>query len=186
MKKYIYIIVAFFALSSVSSVFSQIKGSVEEQNLLSNNTVTPQINIYVQQNIPFIPKLSWTGFSVNTQYWNEALVGLAYAPIKEVEIYASVGLEKDNKPFRYSWGFWAGKYNVSLFSVYEQGGSGYWYKDILIYNPKPFIGVGVHTQRGKGIGPRMELNFVGKFKVWGTYLIDDDKKSGFIGAKISF
>ncbi len=175
-------VLAFFAI--ISSSFSQVSGNVESQNLISDGKVTPQINVYVQES--FVPKLAWTSFTVVSKGWSESLVGISYSPIKEISFSVSAGLETNNQPFRYSWSVWAGKYNISIFSVHEKGGSGYWFKNTAMYTFSSYLSAGVHWQRFKGAGPRIEATLFNKVRFWGTYLVGEEKKFGFVGVKLLF
>jgi len=178
----IFSIVIFFLFTF--SVSAQVKGSIESQNLIKEGMVSPQINIYLQSEIKSVDDFSWTVWGLISKKWAESYIGLIYSPSKGVEVSLSYGLETNDPGQRLGWSFWMSKSNLSLTSIFEQGGSGYWFKHTLLYSLGKF-NLGGHYQRGRGAGPRVEFNF-SNFQVWGSYLLDKDKNNSYLGLKLKF
>lgn len=174
------LIIAILLLVSLPTM-SQVHGTFESENLISKTgTITPQINIYLRENIS--GPISWTGWALISKGWSEAYIGLAYAPINEVEFSLSYGLESVDPSSRLGWSLWIGKYDFSLLSVFEQGGSGYWFRHIAKYTDGP-VSYGFFWNRFSGYGPYVETTVLKKFTLWISYTSNE---KFCVGCKLLF
>lgn len=174
-------VAALVAVTAVSAQAQQTSGYVESFNTVSEAETTPQLNVYVHG--PLKGKLGWSLWTLTSEGWSEGYVGLTYAPAKWVEVSSSIGLETDDNPLRTGHSVWLGKGRVSLLSLHEYGGSGYWYRYLGTFQATKTVAVGVNTQRFIGTGPYAQVS-IGKVILWGTYAIGDGR--GVVGARFNF
>ena len=72
------------------------------------------------------------------------------------EVFA--GGEEAARPERVGSYVWLGKAKLSALGVFEDGGSGFWYKVETNYQACKAVGVGTLSERFKGSGPKVELS----------------------------
>lgn len=160
----------------------QTSGYVEEENILRGSANEPWVNVYAKGALR--EKVGWTVWAQTSKGWSEALAGLTFAPTSFLEVSAIAGIETDEKPFRYSGTAWLGKGRFSFLTIQETGGSGYWQKNMGVFQIKKPIAVGVYQQTFVGTGPYAEIKFGSRFSVWGTRAVDSS--AGIITARFSF
>jgi len=168
-------------LTVVTAQAQQASGYVESFNTVSEEGVTPQLNVYVHG--PLKGKLGWSAWTLTSEEWSEGYAGLTYAPAEWVEVSASLGLETADNPLRGGGSVWLGSGRWSLLSLHEHGGSGYWYRYLGTFQMTKTVAVGVNSQRFIGTGPYVQVS-VGKVALWGTYAIGDGR--GVAGVRFNF
>lgn len=169
-------------MTAVSAQAQQTAGYVESYNTVSGAETTPQFNVYVHG--PLKGKLGWSLWTLTSKPYSEAYAGLTFAPAKWIEVSsASLGLESADNPLREGASVWLGKGRLSLLSIQEYGGSGYWYRYLGTFQVTKTVAVGVNSTRFLGTGPYAEKKF-GKVAFWGTYAIGDGR--GVAGIRFNF
>lgn len=97
----------------------------------------------------------------------------------------AAGWETSSNEVRKAAYVWAGKDKWSVYAIGETGGSGPWYRAIGGYQATQNLKVSVMTQRGLGVGPRVDLS-IKPFAVWGAVLMNAGHSTTFIGVQIPF
>lgn len=117
---------------------------------------------------------SW---SLVSETWSESIVGAVYTPKPWVEFDLGVGVETADRPLRGMALVWVGNNHGSFYTVYENGGSGYWYLAEGNIPVTSNLGVGVRAQRFVGIGPRFQITKK-NIMFWVVPVSWDTEKSG--------
>ncbi len=129
---------------------------VEERTYIANGVITPRINGLFTK--PAAEKLgSFVWFQVQQGY-SQAYAGLTYAPKSWIQVAIGPGLEEDRHPMRVGSYVWMGKGKVSTLAVFEDGGSGFWWKSESNYQITSRFGLGHWYEHGKGAGPKLEFS----------------------------
>ncbi len=169
------------AVTSVTAQAQQASGFIESWNTVSEAGVTPQLNVYVHG--PLKGDVGWSAWTLTSEGWSEAYAGLTYAPAKWIEVSASLGLETDDNPLREGVSVWLGGGRWALLSIHENGGSGYWFRNLGTFQVTKTFAVGLENRRFFGTGPYAEKKF-GKVSLWGAYAVNGD--AGVIGVRFNF
>lgn len=173
--------VVFVAIVASSAQAQQVEGFIESWNTVSEAGTNPQLNVLVEG--PLKGRLGWQSWTLTSGSWSEALVGLKFAPVKGVEVSGSLGLETHENSFRQGASVLLERGRVSLLSIHENGGSGYWYRYLGKYKVTDTFVIGVDSIRFAGTGPYLEYNFE-KVILWTKYAIDTDK--GIVAVRFKF
>ena len=154
---------AFLALFLAGSAFGQ--NWVEERTYFSGNGATPRIDGLLTRPVKGgLGSFAW--FQVQQGY-GQAYAGATYSPKPWVQFALGGGLEEDKHPARIGSYVWAGKGRVSGLGVFEDGGSGFWYKVETNCQVTAGLGLGTLTEANNGTGPKLELALPHTpFKLW--------------------
>ncbi len=138
---------------------------VEERTYFSGGNATPRIDGLLTK--PVKGSLgSFVWFQVQQGY-SQAYAGATYSPQPWVQLALGGGLEEDKHPARIGSYVWVGKGRVSGLAVFEDGGSGFWYKVETNCQVTAKLGLGTLTEAAKGTGPKLELALPHTpFKLW--------------------
>lgn len=101
-------------------------------------------------------------------------------------VSASIGRESGFAELRKAGSIWVGKGSLSALSIYEKGGSGYWYKHLAtakIY--KDNVAVGVFSKRFFGTGPYLQVK-AGNLTLWGTVVQNKGLIQELFGLKFTY
>jgi len=176
------IVVFVLIIATSAQAQGKTSGWIEFEGVVESETgTTPQINVYAHG--PLKGSIGWTLYMQAGQEWGEGLVGLTFAPTAWLEVSGSLGLENFNKPLREGASIWVGKGKLSFLSLQEDGGSGYWQKNVGKYQLTPTFAIGGLQQTFIGFGPYVEKMF-GRLAFWGAYAVTDNK--GLITAQFNF
>ena len=175
-------------LISFTNLFSQSTHfSVESQNVIINNGTKflPIIDVYGSHS--FNDKLAMFGWIRMDQNWSESYTGLTYSPLSWIHLSAGLGIETNENPLRLGTSvLLTNKKGFALF-IYENGGSGYWYRGILNCKFNKYIGAGLMSQKGLGTGVRTEINVTKNLQLWLAGLWNGNNTfNGFISVKAHF
>lgn len=128
------------------------------------------------------------GFSMTGENYAEAYVGLGYSPKPWLQVGASIGLETADSPWRVAASLWAGKGPLSFLSIYENGGSGYWYNIKATLQVRNWLTIGGMAKRFSGVGPFIQASIPStplKVYLVPAYDFEDDKQKTSIGICLS-
>ncbi|MCL5009042.1 MAG: hypothetical protein M1400_01730 [Patescibacteria group bacterium] len=144
---------AVLALLLAAPAFGQ--NWVEERTYFSSGVATPRIDGLLTR--PVKGNLgSFVWFQMQQGY-GQAYAGATYNPKPWVQFALGGGLEEDKHPARIGSYVWVGKGRVSGLAVFEDGGSGFWYKVETNCQVTARLGLGTLTEAAKGTGPKLEL-----------------------------
>ena len=169
----------------VFATLASAQGWVEERTYVSGVVATPQIDGLFNQSIKGgVGSFEW--FQVSKGY-SQAYAGATYSPKSWFQIALGGGLEQAKSPARLGSYVWLGKGKASGLFIFENGGSGKWYKTESNYQLLSKLGFGTYSERFKGIGPKLELKVPHTpFKVWLAPLVKSGKVETVIGVRYSF
>jgi hypothetical protein len=184
------IIIMTFGLVLASSHVLAAQSWVEERNYLSQ-----QVSIYRVDGLLMgkvkgsVGDFAW--FQTDRTY-SEAYAGPSITLKKWLVIGAGVGAEENTHPGRLGSFLWTGNNRITMVAVYENGGSGYWYK--VEGNCRTFsrLGVGLLSERFHGTGPRFEAGVsrldtpLSRVRLWIAPLVDSGKVQSVFGVRMSF
>ncbi len=109
--------------------------------------------------------------------WAEGYVGTVVTPKPWMALSWGAGIEQDRAPYRLGGTLWLGNSWVSSITFLEYGGSGLWYKSVLLLQPAKPLKTGVMIERGAGVGPRLDMQLGNSpFGLWVSYLPYDPEK----------
>lgn len=159
MKAYFAIVVILGVIIGANS--ARALSIVLEDKVVEGNSVLT-LTIFTVQSLKLnkIP-VSVSAFSLISEEYAEGYGGLAYSPKPWVEVGASVGMETADSPWRIAGSVWMGKEPVSLLAIYENGGSGYWYKVTATVAARKWLTVGLLAKRFGGVGPIVQISIPG-------------------------
>ncbi|MDO8524327.1 MAG: hypothetical protein Q7R99_01715 [bacterium] len=129
--------------------------SIGLENRIIENAVTNHFSLY--ESYDLAKNVQLFGFSTTSESYCEGYAGVGYLAKSWLQISAGLGLETNPNPWRITASLWTGKGPASLLAIYENGGSGYWYKILATYSLGKYVAVGVHTKRFMGIGPYLQV-----------------------------
>jgi hypothetical protein len=119
--------------------------------------------------------------------YGQAYAGITYSPKTFVQLALGAGLEQDARPARVGSYVWLGKGKSSVLGVFEDGGSGFFYKVEANYQAVSRFGVGILSDRFRGHGPKAEFLVPHTpVKVWLASLWKDGSVSPLLGIRWSF
>ncbi|MDI6734542.1 MAG: hypothetical protein QMD50_03615 [Patescibacteria group bacterium] len=180
--KNLFLILALVVIFSCP-VLAQVTGYVENQLTFVGSEVTSNIDLYLSGSI--VGKLGWSAWSLSGQYWSEAYVGSTFSPTPWSQLGVFYGVESANPAGRYATSLWFGIDEVSFLYIYEDGGSGSWYRAVGNFNLLNEFGLGFVGQRCLGNGPRVQIN-AGKFVGWATTLQKNGTSTELVGIRYTF
>ena len=183
------LIAAFVAISQARANAQTIR--VESQNRIIVSTeggdekepgdYKPGISIYARKAIkgPF----TGTAFFTVSQGYAVGYTGIAYAPIPEVEIEQSIGIETAAEPPRLQNSLFFAVGKLTGLGILEYGTQtradwweNRWFTTRLAYQVHPKVSFGAMWQRFEGYGPRVDIAGSHGFKLWFAGLYDRDTK----------
>ena len=175
------LVVALVAMTAVTASAQGASGSIESWNTVSEGSVTPQLNISISG--PLKGDFGWMVWTLNSEAWSEGYAGLTYAPAEWIEVSSGIGLETDDNPFRMGHSVFLEKDRWSFLSIFEHGGSGYWYRNVAKFQVTERFAVGVEKRRFFGTGFHADLS-VGRISLWGTQAFTANER--VIGVRFKF
>ena len=91
-------------------------------------------------------------FLQDSRGWSQFYAGPTWAPCDEVQIGVGLGLETDSHEVRKGGFVWVGESRLSLLSLFEDGGSGFWQYHRLEYRLGGDWSAGMMDRTGYGKG----------------------------------
>ncbi len=157
---------------------------VEERTYVAGGVATPRINGLLTRPVKGVLG-SFVWFQVQESY-SQAYAGATYSPKPWMQLALGAGLEEDKHPARIGSYVWAGKGPVSGLAVFEDGGSGFWWKAEANYQAKPRLGVGMLSEVYKGTGLKLEFSVPHtRLKLWFAPLWKDGAVRPLVGVRWS-
>lgn len=129
---------------------------VEERTYVAGGMATPRIDGLLAT--PIKSQMGGFIWFQVQQGYSQAYGGLTYAPKSWLQVALGGGLEQDKHPARIGSYVWMGKAKISGLAVFEDGGSGFWYKVESNYQATPKLGIGMLSERYHGSGPKIEFS----------------------------
>jgi hypothetical protein len=128
---------------------------IEERNYVQAGNVTCRIDGLLNGRIK--PPFGWFAWGQSDKNYSESYAGMSYQPNVWLQVAVGGGVEENQHPVRVGSYVWFGRRGFSSIAVFEDGGSGFWYKVEANYNPRKRFGVGALSERFHGTGPRFEV-----------------------------
>ena len=180
MRLVAYVIVGLVFLAKLA--FSQ--NWVEEQTYVSGGVATPRIDgLFTRPVKGGLGSFVW--FQVQQSY-SQTYGGATYSPKPYVQLALGAGIESDKHPARVGSYVWLGKGAVSGLGVFEDGGSGFWYKVETNFQAAHRLGIGTYSDRLRGHGPKLEFLVPHTvLKVWLAPLVNDGSVRPLMGLRWS-
>lgn len=116
-----------------------------------------RVNLYVRKAIqgPFTA----TAFATVAEGYAVGYTGIAYAPVPEVELEQSIGVETASTHPRFESSLFAATGPLTALSIFEYGdGTESWWTARIVYKVHPHVSLAAMWQRYDGYGPRLILN----------------------------
>jgi hypothetical protein len=163
---------------------------VEERNYLSQHVLIYRVDGLLAGKVKG-PIGDFVWFQTDRSY-SEAYAGPSLTLKKWLVIAAGVGAEQSKHPGRLGSFIWAGNDRMTMVAVYENGGSGYWYKVEGNLRTNSHLGVGFLSERFHGTGPRVECGMsrsgsaLSRVRLWVAPLADGGKIQTAFGIRMSF
>lgn len=155
---------------------------VEERTYVHEGTATPRIDGLMTR--PIKGELGGFVWFQVQQGYSQAYGGATYSPKPWVQLALGGGLEQDKHPARLGSYVWLGKAKLSALGVFEDGGSGFWYKVETNNQASKSLGIGSLSERFKGSGPKIELSLPRTaLKLWFAPLLDRQSFRPVIGVR---
>jgi hypothetical protein len=135
--------------------------------------------------------IGWYAWSLtNKDGWAETYAGLTFSPASWVSLSAGAGLENAEKPWRVNVNAYLSYKKISLLSVVEHGGSGFWYSNELTFDVKNQLGQGqggLVARRFYGVGAlvRMTIPYTKNIVITGAIFPYDPELKGSLKASIA-
>lgn len=130
-------------------------------------------------------KFGWSLFTLQSQGWSEVYAGPTFAPASWCQIGAAIGIETGSTSPRYGSSLWLGKGRFSTLAIYEKGELAAWYKTVTLVKVADHVKVGVQSQTGLGVGPRVDVSYK-QLTVYLTSLHEGSEHTEILGLKFSF
>jgi len=174
--------ITMFVIVSAVQAFAQ--NWVEQRTYVSGGKAAPRIAGLLTR--PVKGSLgSFVWFQVQEGY-SQAYAGATYSPKPWVQFALGGGMEEARHPARLGSYVWAGKGLVTGLAVFEQGGSGFWWKVETNYQVRSALGIGTLSEAYKGTGPKLELSVPHtRLKLWVAPLWKHGSISPLIGVRCS-
>lgn len=170
MKKTLAVLIFGFVVVSLVNGYS-----IELESKINSESITPRINLFATSSVT--EKTSIFAFSLTSEGYCEAYAGVSYDIKPYLQMGAGLGLETVDEPWRITASLWIGtpeteaeesategtaaqdddRGKSSLVVIYENGGSGYWYKAVASYAINNWLTTGIYTKRFLGIGPLVKI-----------------------------
>jgi hypothetical protein len=132
----------------------------ETQNILSKNSYQPILKAQAS----YFPKeiFGFMAFSRFDPAWGEGIMSLVVSPnftkLDAFSISAGIGIERAAMPARMMSTLFIKKSLYSSISVFEYGGSGWWYSHKSTFNVhKDDLKVAIFAERFTGLGPQLDF-----------------------------
>lgn len=157
---------------------------VEERTYISGGVATPRIGGLLTKAI----KGNLGGFCwfQTQQKYSQIYGGSTLSPTSWIQLALGLGIETDKHPLRVGSYVWLGKDKLSGLAVFEDGGSGFWYKVETNYQASKLVGLGTLSERFKGSGPKIEFSIPHTaLKLWIAPLVDRHSFRPVIGVRWS-
>ncbi len=103
--------------------------------------------------------------------WAEVLGGFWVKPYPWMKMYLGFGVETADHIARYGFTLWLGNDKLSALTIFEDGGSGKWYKHTSTVAMRR-VRIGLISQSSIGTGPLVEVPLPKKFGVSGGLAYD--------------
>jgi len=155
---------------------------VEEQTYVNQGVVTPRIDGLFTKTV----SKQWGSFAwlQVQQIYSQGYAGATYSPKPCLQFALGAGLEQDKHPARIGSYVYLCKGPVSGLTVFEGGGSGFWYKVETNYQATHRIGIGTLSERYRGHGPKFEYSVPHTpIKLWFAPLIIHNSISPLFGLR---
>ncbi len=164
------------------AVLASAQNWVEERTYVSGGAATPRIDGLLTQSIKGnLGSFEW--FQVQQGY-SQAYAGATYSPKPWLQFALGGGLEEAKSPARLGSYIWMGKGKLSGLFVFEDGGSGIWFKTEANYQVFSKLGVGMLSERFKGTGLKFELSVPHtRLKAWFAPLFQNGKADPVVGVR---
>ena len=191
MKKSVFTVIVvmvifLITLSSPLELFAQSTHfEIESQNIILKNGTKFISSLDIFASHSFNKKLSAFAWITTSQNWSEAYFGVAYSPWSWLYFGAGFDLETAIHPWRIGTiVLLSNKLGSALF-IFEESGSGYWYRSILNYKINKKIGAGLMSEKRLGTEIRMEANLNKTIQIWVAGLYNTSL-NGLICLKLRF
>lgn len=134
----------------------------EEQFLVQSRVLTLQLDVDVEKTV----SKTWTisAWGLKTADWGEFYIGLTKQITPWAALTLQAGMEQDKSPWRMAATLFLSGRNHEAFFLWEDGGSGKWYKLYVIKSAGPALGL--FSQRYVGTGPMVQIPIGKKIKIW--------------------
>ncbi len=167
-------------------VNAQTHFSVESQNLIVSESVTPIITTFMTHG--FVnSRLGIFVWSFTNKYWAEAYAGPTYSPTSFIQAGIGSGLEQADGLWRVGGFIWIGNKKFQALTLLEKGTSGRWHRIIANYNLSKWLGIGGITERFLGTGPRIQFAVPHlPVQIWTAKLYLNNRWSNYLSMKFSF
>lgn len=147
----LYLLFNAFKLSGQSFDFFEFENRYTYNKGNDKIIVRPEVNIYGE----YIKEKKVFGsyfYGMANDKWGQAYGGLVVKPLDWATINLGLGVEVDNDPYRFNLNLILRNKKISLYQIYEYGGSGFWYNIVLNYQVKQNFKMGVLFKRYYGLG----------------------------------
>lgn len=175
------ILMLVFVVASVEAAFFLEFESEIKEGTLTNFILTPTCDLS--------KNLQLFAFSSTGESYAEGYGGFAYSPKSWLQIGMGLGLETADTPWRVAASLWAGKGPLSFLWIYENGGSGPWYKATATFTAKEWLTLGLMARRFIGIGPLLQLSLPKTpISIWTTpacYDLKSEQAKALIGISLA-
>ncbi len=151
----IYLFLISFNAKSQNFMFFEYEDRITFQKKINHR---PQVSIY-GEHILNDHKLGTFFYSQANNTWAEGYGGLLYKPTNFCSLYAGIGVETDNTPYRAAFSLSLQNKKISHLQWYEYGGSGFWYNVELNYRFSDRFKAGILCKRFYGSGINIIYNF---------------------------
>ncbi len=152
---------------------------VEIRTYTAEGATTPRLDAWLSGSIA--DKLGSFGWLQADQTYAEAYAGLTFSPKNWLQFGAGAGIEQAPRPARFGSFLWAGNQRQSGLAIFEQGGSGPWWKAEYNYQLYAQLGVGLITERFKGSGIRLQVSLPKTpLTLWGAPLLHNGHLAGIV------
>ncbi|OGN07468.1 MAG: hypothetical protein A2669_01995 [Candidatus Yanofskybacteria bacterium RIFCSPHIGHO2_01_FULL_48_25b] len=108
-------------------------------------------------------------WAFSTPGFSEVYAGPVWYPTPNIELSFGVGIENADKPLRMGTAFLYLGAEYTVFSAYENGGSGYWYKVTVTKKVAGRWSAGFHSRRFSPTGPLFEYRPNGRYTIWTAF-----------------
>ncbi len=172
------------------STYAQTSFTVDAYNFSNLSTENQKPVMVMLGSSELNQKLSFVGFSLISERFNQAEIGLGYNFTPSLYGNILVGIENHPDLWRIKSALIYSHGRTFIFSGGEIGASGYWYSSIGTYkivDRKSDISIGYFLRRFEGLGPRIEWS-KGKFNLYAMPFVYDfeSKNSGLeVGLKLN-
>lgn len=166
-------------------LWCQATGSLESESNFHNGLFSTQFQWWIQGNFGK-SSFGYFGWALVSKGWSEIYPGLSWQPASWIQMGVGAGIEQTQSKVRFGEFLWVGKGKLYFLGFTEHGGSGFWYRAMTMYKWTKDFQVGLMSQHGLGIGPKMEFEFLKPFSLWVATLFWERSTTVFGGLKLNF